>query len=303
MPATRLLATLMAVGLTAGCGRPTVQPNDAPQGILTVSEAVADIVEQVSGDPQVTALSRGDTAAFVVFADAKDRAAVAGLVVGTEPELAALGVSARPRPLPGAPATTEAGERVAVAVPGDTAYPWLDPSVIQAWLPNLQAALTALTPSRAFEYETRGARYALDLATLSNMMGETIAALPEENRTIAVDAPAAVRAMLEPFGMTVVPLDRSVNTVAEAEAMDTAALDRAIAATTATMVYLAAPRNHFRVAELARASGRPIGLLFTVRPTSDDAAAPGYLGMMRFNVQSLSEGLSAPLELPSPTSP
>jgi len=163
----------------------------------------------------------------------------------------------------------------------------------------LQAALTALTPAKAAEYQARTARYNLELATLGDMMSASMASFPEDKRSIAVDAPDAVTGMLEPFGITVVPLDAGVGTVAEAEAMAVADLDRAIAAATAPMVYLAAPGNHARVAELAKESGRPIGLLFTVRPTAAGGPAPGYLGMMRFNVQSLSEGLSAPLELPS----
>ena len=296
------LVAVMTVGVVSGCSKPTVQPNAAPIAIVTVSEAAADIVKQLAGDALVTALFHDDAAVFVADAADIGAAASASLVVGTDAELTALGVADRPRPgADGAPPASEG--KLAVALPDAGPYPWLEPSAIQNWLPTLKAALAALTPAKTTEYEARAARYTVQLATLADMMRETMQSLPDASHVIAVDAPAAVTGMLEPFGFTILPLDESVDTVAEAEAMAAADLNGAIAAATAPMVYLAAPGNHARVAELAKESGRPIGLLFTVRPTADDGPAPGYLGMMRFNVQSLSEGLSAPLELPSPTSP
>jgi zinc/manganese transport system substrate-binding protein len=127
------------------------------------------------------------------------------------------------------------------------------------------------------------------------MLLETAQAIPEERRVLLTDAPDAAAGLAAALGIDAVPrpLVAGVTSVEGADALGVDEVAGAIREAGDSFVFLIAPGNQSRAAEIADAAGRPVGLLFLVSLTGPEGPAPDYLSMMRFNAESLMEGLGS----------
>lgn len=298
---------------TASMAQPTTAPA-APLMVMASTSIVADVVRQVGGElvqvetivpigadghsyePSPADLARVSAAQIIFtvgvgYEEFLDRLIASS---GTKAEIVALSENL--------PLRTLSEEEVGGHMHGDEhgdehgagsvdPHTWTDPNNVKAWVDVIYATLSRLDPTNADTYAARAAAYRSQLDELDRWIAEQFAAIPAERRLIVADH-IIFGYMADRYGLrqlgSIIP---GVSTSASPSAQELAALQDMIADYSVPAIFVGDIANKQLAEQIARDTGVRI---FTVLAESlTDADGPGatYIDYMRFNVQTIVDGL------------
>jgi ABC-type Zn uptake system ZnuABC Zn-binding protein ZnuA len=174
---------------------------------------------------------------------------------------------------------------------------WMDPNNVIVWAENIADVLSAADPANADAYAANAAAYIDELETLDAYIRQEVARIPEANRKLVTDH-LAFGYFADEYGFemigTVVP---GATTTAEPSAGDMADLVEQIKAEGVKAIFVGTSSSE-RLEQLARLiaeeAGTEVEVLALYTGSLDEPGTPGatYLGMMRYNIDRMVEGLA-----------
>ena len=170
-------------------------------------------------------------------------------------------------------------------------HTWMDPNNVKAWVEVIYAALSRLDPANADTYAARAATYQSQLDELDRWIAEQFAAIPAERRLIVSDH-IVFGYMADRYGLrqlgSIIP---GVSTSASPSAQELAALQDMIADHGVPAIFVGDIANQQLAEQIARDMGVRIFTVLTESLTDADGPGATYIDYMRFNVQTIVDGL------------
>jgi zinc/manganese transport system substrate-binding protein/manganese/iron transport system substrate-binding protein len=170
-------------------------------------------------------------------------------------------------------------------------HTWMDPNNVKAWVEVIYAALSRLDPANADTYAARAATYQSQLDELDRWIAEQFAAIPAERRLIVSDH-IVFGYMADRYGLrqlgSIIP---GVSTSASPSAQELAALQDMIADHGVPAIFVGDIANKQLAEQIARDTGVRIFTVLTESLTDADGPGATYIDYMRFNVQTIVDGL------------
>ncbi len=307
-PRPRLLAAGLALLLAACASRPPAEvftpPGDLrpvtrlpgqPLRAVATTSLVADIVGRVGGDrlaltalfpagvdPHAFEPTPGDleslAAAQVVFANGL------GLELFLPPFVRGGAV--------GGPVVSLSHGIEPLLSDGEAdPHVWFDPRLVQTWVDNAEAALSALDPEGAEAYATRAEAARQELAALDAWIRDQLAQVPPERRRLVTDhqvlAYFARRYGVEVVG-TVLP---SAASGGEPPPQHLVALEQAIHEQEVRVLVVTEAANRDLVRRVAADTGAQVVEILAAGLTGPQGPAPDYAAFMQYNVRALVEAM------------
>ncbi len=298
---------------TASMAQPTTAPA-APLMVMASTSIVADVVRQVGGElvqvetivpigadghsyePSPVDLARVSAAQIIFtvgvgYEEFLDRLIASS---GTKAEIVALSENL--------PLRTLSEEEVGGHMHGDEhgdehgagsvdPHTWTDPNNVKAWVDVIYATLSRLDPTNADTYAARAAAYRSQLDELDRWIAEQFAAIPAERRLIVADH-IIFGYMADRYGLrqlgSIIP---GVSTSASPSAQELAALQDMIADYSVPAIFVGDIANKQLAEQIARDTGVRIFTVLTESLTDADGPGATYIDYMRFNVQTIVDGL------------
>ena len=298
---------------TASMAQPTTVPA-APIMVMASTSIVADVVRQVGGElvqvetivpigadghsyePSPQDLARVSAAQIIFtvgvgYEEFLDRLIASS---GTKAEIVALSENL--------PLRTLSEEEVGGHMHGDEhgdehgagsvdPHTWTDPNNVKAWVDVIYATLSRLDPTNADTYAARAAAYRSQLDELDRWIAEQFAAIPAERRLIVADH-IIFGYMADRYGLrqlgSIIP---GVSTSASPSAQELAALQDMIADYSVPAIFVGDIANKQLAEQIARDTGVRIFTVLTESLTDADGPGATYIDYMRFNVQTIVDGL------------
>ncbi len=286
--------------------RASAQPTSRLQ-VVTSTGVFADMIQRVGGDrveafsmvpagadphtfqPTPRDVQRASTASVAVWNGLElDEAAERAVASLNLPTLTTVTLSEGIEPLRMADGDDEAGTEAEHGHEhvGGNPHMWLDPTLAMRYVQQIRDGLSTADPANAAVYEQNATRYLAELAELDAYALRAIEVIPVERRKLVTfhDAfPYLARHLgFELVGVVLKSPGR------EPSAQDVAELVNEIQAYAIPTVYTE-PQFNARILELAaRDAGVQVRSLYS---DALDAQVTSYLDLMRYNVDSLVEGL------------
>jgi manganese/iron transport system substrate-binding protein len=298
---------------TASMAQPTTAPA-APLMVMASTSIVADVVRQVGGElvqvetivpigadghsyePSPVDLARVSAAQIIFtvgvgYEEFLDRLIASS---GTKAEVVALSENLTLRTL----SEEEVGGHMHGDEHGDEhgagsvdPHTWTDPNNVKAWVEVIYAALSRLDPANADTYAARAATYQSQLDELDRWIAEQFAAIPAERRLIVSDH-IIFGYMADRYGLrqlgSIIP---GMSTSASPSAQELAALQDMIADYSVPAIFVGDIANKQLAEQIARDTGVRIFTVLTESLTDADGPGATYIDYMRFNVQTIVDGL------------
>ncbi len=317
--AVRFASILFAVSLTAACAAPaapvapTAQPAERPS-VLVAETFLADIVRNVAGDRMsVDALIPlgVDPHSFEPTPQDVRRVADSKIFVingaGFEAFLDSLLKNAG-----GTRTMIEASEGLTPREPQEGEHPegeeehvedehaegdphfWLDPNNVVKYVENIRDGLTAVDPAGKDAYAANAASYITKLNELDAWIKQQVEQIPAERRLLVTNH-ESLGYFADRYGFRIVgAVVPSISSAASPSAQQLAALADQIRAAGAPALFLEAGANAQLAEQVARETGiKVVTGLLTDSITEQDGKTPGYLDMMRYNVETIVNALKA----------
>ncbi len=170
-------------------------------------------------------------------------------------------------------------------------HTWTDPNNVKAWVEVIYATLSRLDPTNADTYAARAATYRSQLDELDRWIAEQFAAIPAERRLIVADH-IIFGYMANRYGLRQVgAIIPGVSTSASPSAQELAALQDMIADYNVPAIFVGDIANKQLAEQIARDTGVRIFTVLTESLTDADGPGATYIDYMRFNVQTIVDGL------------
>lgn len=183
------------------------------------------------------------------------------------------------------------GRSVFHATPTDP-HAWQSVANAKVFIGNIARAFCSADAEGCPKYEANAATYHDKLSALDMDIRNAIADLPEDRR-VAVVAHNAFRYFERDYGVTFLA-PQGVSTESEASAADVASLIREIRERRARAVFSENITDARLVEQIASEAGLALaGPLYTDALSPADGPAPGYLELMRHNLNTLTDALNA----------
>ncbi|MGQ9741100.1 metal ABC transporter substrate-binding protein, partial [Chloroflexus sp.] len=170
-------------------------------------------------------------------------------------------------------------------------HTWTDPANVKVWTDLIYTTLSRLDPDHAETYATRATEYKRQLDDLDRWIADQFATIPAERRLIVSDH-IIFGYMADKYGLrqlgAIIP---GVSSSAAPSAQELAALQDMIADYGVTAIFVGNVANQQIAEQIARDTG--VRIITVLTESLTDANGPGatYLDYMRFNVQTIVDGL------------
>lgn len=170
---------------------------------------------------------------------------------------------------------------------------WLDPANVEIWADNLEAALSALDPDHAQEYNANAAAYRDELRALDRDLRRSAGEIPADRRILLTDHDD-LGYFARAYGFTVVgTVIPGSSSLAEPSAIELARLLDAVRASGVTAIFVSSVGNRALMESFAADAGLRVELLVTHSLTPADGPGPTYLEMMRTNGRAIVAALGS----------
>jgi len=170
-------------------------------------------------------------------------------------------------------------------------HAWQSVTNVALYVGNIERGLAAADPAGAETYAANAAAYLAELDALDAEIRATVAALPDDRRTV-VTSHDAFGYFAADYGLTFVA-PQGVSTEAEASAQDVAALITQIREAGIAAVFVENIADRRLLDQIAAETGAVIGgTLYSDALSAADGPAATYLDMMRHNLGQLTGALS-----------
>lgn len=170
-------------------------------------------------------------------------------------------------------------------------HTWTDPANVKTWTDLIYTTLSRLDPDHAETYATRATEYKRQLDDLDRWIADQFATILAERRLIVSDH-IIFGYMADKYGLrqlgAIIPGSSSS---AAPSAQELAALQDMIADYGVTAIFVGDVANQQIAEQIARDTG--VRIITVLTESLTDANGPGatYLDYMRFNVQTIVDGL------------
>lgn len=169
-------------------------------------------------------------------------------------------------------------------------HAWQSVANVAIYVGNIERALAAADPDGAETYRANAAAYRTELETLEAEIRATVAALPENHRTV-VTSHDAFGYFSAAYGLNFVA-PQGVSTEAEASAREVAALIGQIREEEIGAVFVENISDPRLLEQIAAETGARIGgALYSDALSAPDGPAPTYIAMMRHNLTEIATAL------------
>jgi zinc/manganese transport system substrate-binding protein len=170
-------------------------------------------------------------------------------------------------------------------------HAWQSVANAKVYVGNVARAFCAADAAGCAAYEENARAYLEALSALDDEIGRAVAAIPEDRR-VAVVAHNAFRYFERDYGVTFLA-PQGVSTESEASAADVASLIREIRARRAAAIFAENIADARLVERIAAEAGLSLGgTLYSDALSPPDGPAPGYVEMMRHNVETLARAMT-----------
>lgn len=283
-----------------------------PLEVVSTFSVLADIVKQVGGDHvEITTLvtPNMDAHSFEPSPDQivglSDAAVIFEIGIGFEPWLDGVVDAARPdarrvivsegvelRSLDGN--HVHEGEGTEGAHGSDDPHIWQNPLNVVVIVENITSALVEADPAHRADYESNASAYVSELRTLDAWIEQQVATIPPELRKL-VTSHDTLGYYAERYGFEVIGTPLGVSTASsDPSARDVAQLIDAIVAAGVPAVFMENVGNPGLMEQIAENAGVVLAPpLYTDALGDIDTAGSSYLGMMRFNTETIVSALTA----------
>lgn len=171
-------------------------------------------------------------------------------------------------------------------------HAWQSVPNVKIYVANIRDALMAADPAGSADYEANAAAYLAKLDALDAEVRLTVAALPQDGRTI-ITSHDAFGYLGHSYGIEVVA-PQGMSTEAEPTAKQVAALIRQIRTEKVRAIFVENITDERMIRRIAEESGAKIGgALYSDALSARDGPAGTYIDMVRHNIRTLSAGLSS----------
>lgn len=283
----KLLLVVMLLSMVAACQ--PVAPVNGEIKVLAIESFLGDLTSQVAGGSVTveTLIPAGiDLHGYQPSPQDIARAADANLIIANGAGLEGwlqdviLGASQKP-------ALIEASAGIPLV--DDDPHVWLDPILVQAYVDNIRAGLSALIPAESTQFAANAVKAKISLIELDGWIREQVALIPADRR-ILVTNHESLGYFAARYGFTVLgSIIPSHDAIAETSAQHLTELISQIKATGAPAIFLETGSNPQLALQLEQETGIKVVTGFYTHSTDD--AAPTYADMMRANVLKIVEAL------------
>ena len=283
------LAFLFALGLlVAACGSEETSSGDPAAGSVVATTGVAaDIVSQVAGDDiEVIQLVPDGASPHSYAPSAKEQKELtdADLVVyfssGLEEAL----------PIDAADASFAIADHVEHGAGSEDPHVWMDPTQIEAALPDLADALAEVDPADSAAFERRAAAYGKQLAGLDAELEALVATIPEQNRKL-VTSHDAIGYFADRYGFEFVGAPFGLTPEAEASAGEVADLIATVEAEGVPAVFAQTGDDPEVLRRIAEEAG--VEVVDDLHVESLDQDADSYVELLRLTTQKITDALTS----------
>lgn len=176
---------------------------------------------------------------------------------------------------------------------GDHADPhaWQNVANVKLYVANIRDGLTAADPANAALYTANAAAYTQKLDALDAEIRTALAAIPQERRRI-ITTHDSFGYFSAAYGMRFLA-PQGISTDSEAGPKDVARIIRQIRRDKVPAVFVESIADPRLMQQIARESGAKVGgRIYSDALSAPGGPAPGYLEMMRSNLNAFREALS-----------
>lgn len=171
-------------------------------------------------------------------------------------------------------------------------HAWQSVANAKVYVANIRDALIAAAPEEKDEFGANAKAYLAKLDALDAEVRAAVAAIPEKGRTI-ITSHDAFGYFAEAYGIEVVA-PQGVSTEAEPTAKDVAKLITQIRDEGVKAVFVENITDQRMIERIAKEGGAKIGgALYSDALSPANGPAGTYIDMMRYNIRTLSAGLSS----------
>lgn len=182
------------------------------------------------------------------------------------------------------------GQAIFHAAPDDP-HAWQSVASARVYVENIARVFCEADAEGCAAYEANAAGYLGELTKLDEEIRRAVAAIPEDRR-VAVVAHNAFRYFERDYGVSFLA-PQGVSTESEASAADVASLIREIREKRASAVFAENIADARLVEQIASEAGLSLGgTLYSDALSPPDGPAPGYVEMMRHNVETLTRAMT-----------
>jgi ABC-type Zn uptake system ZnuABC Zn-binding protein ZnuA len=169
-------------------------------------------------------------------------------------------------------------------------HTWTDPNNVMVWVENVRAALGALDPTHAVDYERNAAAYRTELEALDAWIREQVGRIPEGQRKIVSDH-ETFGYLAHRYGLTQTgAIFAGGTTLAQPSAKELAALEAAIKELGVKAIFVGSTVSPDLARTIAEDTGIRLVILYTGSLTQG-GEADTYLDYMRYNVSAIVDAL------------
>ena len=308
------LAVLMLITVTA-CKineNPQNGENDGTLEIVATTTFIGDVVKQIAGEtPTITVLLRPGqnphsyhpTPQDMVMISRADAIFINGLELeeflddlldgsDTKAELVTVSDGIPSLGMPGQSDQDDADheDEDHGHEPGIDPHVWFDPNNVIIWAENIIAALSALDPDHAADYQANGQAYIEELTSLDSWIRKEISRIPEENLELVTDH-TSLGYFAERYGLiqigAVIP---ALTTEAETSGQELAGLIDTIRENQVQAIFIGIDFDPTLAQRVAEETGVDLVPLY-FGSLSDGEPAGTYLDFMRYDVNAIVSAL------------
>lgn len=177
---------------------------------------------------------------------------------------------------------------------GDTdPHAWQSPVQAQRYVENIARALAEADPENAQGYRDRAAKYIEQLKAIDAHARERFQAIAAERRRL-ITSHDSFGYLAAEYGLRI-RSPQGMSTESEVSAKDLARLSRQIRQERIQALFLENVAEPRVLEQLARESGARVGAtLFSDALSAKVAAASTYLGLLRYNIDTIADALAEP---------
>jgi ABC-type Zn uptake system ZnuABC Zn-binding protein ZnuA len=168
---------------------------------------------------------------------------------------------------------------------------WMDPNNVKNWVTNIEKVLTELDPTGAETYKANAAAYLEQLSTLDKWIRDEISTIPAVNRKLVTDH-QSLGYFAKQYGLDLAGLILpSLSTNASTSAADMAQVEKEIKDYGIKTIFVEMSSNEAVAAQIASDTGIKYAKIYTGSLGTADSGAGTYLEFMRFNVNTIVNGV------------
>ena len=171
-------------------------------------------------------------------------------------------------------------------------HTWFSIHIVEAWVDNIDHALSELDPTNAAVYAMNAAAYRAELETLAIELDDLVATLPVDERKLVTDH-AAVGYLAVAYDFTIIgAVTPSFSTMAVPSAQELAFLQKQIEIEGVSAIFVSVSANADLSTQIAQDLGVQVVPIYVESLSAADGPTADYIAFMRHTLTTIVEALA-----------